>query len=222
MIAKSKKPFTVGEELVHPEAVKIAEIVFGSAHALEVKKIPLSNDTIARRISEICENQLQQLIDRVKNSPRFAIQLDESTNITNAAQLMVFIRYAHGNNMLKDMLFCQTLEGQTTGNDIFIKVDAFFKRVGFSWDNCIGVCTDSAAAVTGKNIGFQSKVKSATNTSVTFTHCMIHREALVAKKMSTDLHEVLSVAIKIINYIKSNALNSRLFRNLCQDMNSEY
>ena len=124
--------------------------------------------------------------------------------------------------MLKDMLFCQPLKGQTTGNDIFIKVDAFFKGVGFSWDNCIGVCTDGAAAMTGKNIGFQSIVKSATNTSDTFTYCMIHREALVAKKMSTDLHEVLSVAIKIIIYIKSNALNSRLFCNLCQDMDSEY
>ena len=76
--------------------------------------------------------------------------------------------------------------------------------------------------MTGKNIRFQSKVKSTTNTLITFTHCIIHREASVDKKMSTDLHKVLSVAIKIINYIKSNALNSRLFRNLCQDMDSEY
>ena len=66
--------------------------------------------------------------------------------------------------MLEDMLFYQLLEGQTTGNDIFIKVDTFFKGVGFSWDNCIGVCTDGAAVMTGKNIGFQSKVISATNT----------------------------------------------------------
>ena len=165
--------------------------------------------------------EVQHLIDRIKNSPRFAIQLDESTDITNAAQLMVFIRYAHGSNMLENMLFCQPMEGQTTGNDIFLKW-ILFQRVGFSWNNCIGVCTKGAAAMTGKNIGFQSKVKSATNTSVTFTHCMIHVEALVAKKMSTDLHEVLSVAIKIINYFKSNALNSCLFRNLCQDMDSEY
>ena len=107
---------------------------------------------------------------------------------------MVFIRYTYDSNMLEDILFCQPLEGQTTGNDIFIKVDTFFKGVGFGWDNCT---TDGAAAMTGKNIGFQSKVKSATNTSITFTHCMIHREALVAKKMSTDLHKVLSVAIKI-------------------------
>ena len=78
---------------------------------LKLKKILLSNNTVARRISEISENQLQQLIDRVKNSPRFAIQLDESTDITNAAQLMVFIRYAYDSNMLEDMLFCQPMEG---------------------------------------------------------------------------------------------------------------
>ena len=123
-------------------------------------------DTVARRISEISKNQLQQLMDRVKNSPRFAIQLDESTNMTNAVQLMIFIRYAHGSNMLEDMLFCQPLEGQTTGNDISIKVGIFFKGVGFSWDSCIGVCTDGAAAMTGENIAFQSKVKSATNTQL--------------------------------------------------------
>ena len=124
--------------------------------------------------------------------------------------------------MLENMLFCQPLEGQTTGNDIFIKVDTFFKWVGFSWDNCIGVCTGGAAAMTGKNIGFQSKVKSVTNTSITCTHCLIHYEALVAEKMSTNLNVVLSVAIKIISYIKSNALNSCLFRSCCQDMDSEY
>ena len=174
----------------------------------------MSNDTVVRRISEISKNQLQQLIDRVNNSPRFAINLDESTDITNAAQIMVFFRCAHGSSMLEDMLFCQPFKEKTIGNDIFIKVDIFFKGVGFSWDNCIGVCTDGAAAMTGKNIEFQSKIKSATNTSIAFTHCMIHREALIAKKMSTDLHKVLSVAIKIINYIKSNALNSRLFCNL--------
>ena len=101
LIAKSKKPFTVGEELLHPAAVKIAEIVLGSAHALEVKKIPLSNDTVARRVSEISENQLQQLIDRVKNSPRFAIQLDESTDnkfcSTNGIhQICTWQQYAEG------------------------------------------------------------------------------------------------------------------------------
>jgi len=67
----------------------------------------------------------------------------------------------------------------------------------------------------GKRAGFVAKVKEhATSESVTFTHCIIHREALAAKHMSFDLDTVLRDVIKIINYIKNNALNSLLFTNL--------
>ena len=50
-----------------------------------------------------------------------------------------------------------------------------------------------------------------------FTHCMIHREALVAKKISPDLDVVLHDAIRIINFIKC-----RFFANLCKDMEADY
>ena len=55
-----------------------------------------------------------------------------------------------------------------------------------------------------------------------FTHCIIHREALVAKKISPDLNVVLNDAIRIINFIKCRALNSRLFANLCKNMGVDY
>ena len=51
---------------------------------------------------------------------------------------------------------------------------------------------------------------------------MIHREALAAKQMSLDLDIVLRDIVKIINYIKNNALNSRLFSNLCKEQDSNY
>lgn len=41
---------------------------------------------------------------------------------------------------------------------------------------------------------------------------MIHREALV-KKIAPELNTVFFDAVKIINFIKSRALNSRLFKN---------
>jgi len=67
----------------------------------------------------------------------------------------------------------------------------------------------------GKRAGFVAKVKEhATPERVTFTHCMIHREALAAKHISLDLDTVLRDVVKIVNYIKNNALNSLLFTNL--------
>ena len=115
----------------------------------------------------------------------------------------------------KNCFFCRSLKSHTEGKDIFFKVDEYFTTVRLQWENCIGVCTDGAGAMMGKRAGFIAKVKEhATPERVTFAHCMIHREALAAKHMSLDLDTVLRDVVKIINYIKNNALNRRLFTNL--------
>ena len=67
---------------------------------------------------------------------------------------------------------------------------------------------------------FAAKVKEhATPERVTFTHCMIHMEALAAKQILLDLDTVLGDLLKIINYIKT----TRSFvTNLCKEQNSNY
>ena len=44
--------------------------------------------------------------------------------------------------------------------------------------------TDGAAAMTGHPAEFHARERSATDTHITFTHCMIHREAKVGKTLS--------------------------------------
>ena len=186
-----------------------------------MRKISLSNNTVDRRLSEISENQLEYLIVRIRESRKFAIQLDESTDITNMACLLSYVSYICNNDIHEDLLFCKPSHGRTTGMDIFQKVDEFFTEVGLFWTDCVGVCTDGAAAMTGHTAGFHARVRSASDTPITFTHCMIHREALVAKKISPNLN-VVQDAVKIINCIKSRALNTRIFANLCGEMESQF
>jgi hypothetical protein len=52
-------------------------------------------------------------------------------------------------------------------------------------------------------------------------HCVIHRQHLVAKKLSHRLHISLQTVITAVNKIKSQAFNKRLFRMLC-DENDEH
>ena len=68
IIAKDKKPHTIGETLIKPAAVAISQIMHGDKIADEVKEIPLSADTadIRRRISKIGQDIKCQLNDRVK------------------------------------------------------------------------------------------------------------------------------------------------------------
>ncbi|RVD91737.1 Zinc finger MYM-type protein [Tubulinosema ratisbonensis] len=88
--------------------------------------------------------------------------------------------------------------------------------------NCCGICTDGTKSMTGKNVGFKSFFQTANYKHITFTHCLIHREALAAKKLTPELNDMLQNVVKIINFIKSQALNSRLFSNLCKDRDSNY
>ncbi|XP_068216317.1 SCAN domain-containing protein 3-like [Palaemon carinicauda] len=90
-----------------------------------------------------------------------------------------------------------------------------------SWESLVGVCTDGAPAMRGLRFRFVTKVKE-NNPSVMSTHCILHREALASRTLPAKMMDVLNVAIKVINFIKAGALNSRLFKLLCKDMESEH
>lgn len=51
---------------------------------------------------------------------------------------------------------------------------------------------------------------------------VLSREALASRKMSPELHSILKDAVKVINFIKSRLLNTRLFWRLCESMGSEH
>jgi hypothetical protein len=130
---------------------------------------------------------------------------------------MAYVRYIWIDELEEDFLFCKTCPGHTTSADLFVILDDFMtvNSIELSW--CIGVCTDGAAAMTGKLTGLWERVRLNTPTA-TFTHCMIHRESLASKKMNVDLKRVFDQAVKVVNFIKAQPLNSRLFASLCSSM----
>jgi len=61
--------------------------------------------------------------------------------------------------------------------------------------------------MTGRHSGLVAKMKQVAS-NIQGTHCMIHREMLASKRMSAELNQVLTTAVKMVNFIKSRALNS--------------
>ena len=70
----------------------------------------------------------------------------------------------------------------------------------------------------GSKSGFEHLCKKR---HLTFC-CFIHREALASKTLPCGLQDVLKVTIKIVNFVRSSALHTRLFRKLCENMGSEH
>lgn len=151
----------------------------------------------------------------------FSIQLDESTDVSSCAQLLVFARYVLGNVIKEEFLFCSPLETTTKGSDVLEKVSSFFDSNRLSWNDVCGSCTDGAPAMLGNKSSFQASVKKL-NPKIKGTHCMIHRQALASKTLPKSLSVALEQTITIVNFVKSSALNSRLFKQLCASMDSNH
>ena len=121
------------------------------------------------------------------------------------------------------MLFLRRLETTTRGVDIFKIVDEFFTSpdVDLHWTDCVAVSTDGAPAKIGIHRGFVALVKRE-NPRIMSTHCMIHRQALVVNTLEPDLEQLMKDVTNIINLIKAQPLTTRLFRQLCEEANSEH
>lgn len=219
-IAKTGKPHTIGEDFFLPAFKEAVLFMYGSECAKEAETIPLSNNTVSRRIDEMSQWVEDQLIKRVTDSKVFALQLDESTDVQGACQLLVFVRYIWNNEPHEDMLFCEPIL-RGTSNEIFKTIDTYIRSKQLNWLNCVGVCTDGARAMCGKKSGVVTRIVEV-SPKATWTHCSIHREALVCKSLSEEFQMVLNTSVKIVNFIKTKPLQARLFEKLCDEMGSRH
>ena len=197
--------------------------VFEDESVKKINSISLSNNnTVQQRIEEMSVDILQQVIsDICRWESGFAIQLDESTDVTNCAQLLIFVRYVGKEGVKEEFLMNAALEATTKGDNIFQMVNSFFKQHGLKWENLRGCTTDGAPAMLGRKSGFRARVMEVAP-QVKFLHCMIHRFALSCKVLPAEFFDVLSLVIKMVNNVKGSALNSRLFKILCEDLGANH
>ena len=73
----------------------------------------------------------------------------------------------------------------------------------------------------GIKSGFQVCVKKQAP-KVKGIHCIIHRQALASKILQAPLEKVLDQTIQFVNFVEGGALSSRLFKQLCTDMDAAH
>ena len=86
-ISKAGSPHTIGETLVFPAIKDTVKVFFDDKSEKEIEKIPVSNNTVTRRIDEMSQCIENQLIQRVHENTFFSLQLDESTDVQGLCQL---------------------------------------------------------------------------------------------------------------------------------------
>ncbi|KAM3850917.1 general transcription factor II-I repeat domain-containing protein 2A-like [Vipera latastei] len=222
-IAKSARPFTEGEFLKHC-MIKVCEVMCPDQKQA-FSNISLSRNTVVDRICELATDLQGQLVEKGKEFIAYSLAVDESTDISDTAQLTIFIRGVDsGLCITEELLDITSLHGTTTGKDIFEAVSKSIHDMKLPWDKLIGLTTDGAPSMCGEKSGLvgrmRDKMKSENCTGeLTAYHCIIHQETLCGKALKMD--HVMHTVTKTVNFIRAKGLNHRQFKTFLEEINSE-
>jgi len=126
---------------------------------------------------------MQQLKEKINLFNFFSLAMDESTDVCDTAQLLIFIRGIDDSfNVYEELADLCSLKGTTTGDDLFESIDKSLNNLGLEWKKLVSVTTDSGKNMSGSNKGVVGRIKKKMlqndyEIPMNF-HYIIHQEAL--------------------------------------------
>ena len=147
----------------------------------EVKKfenVSFSRTTVQRRIEDIAENITEQLCHKSMQFSYYSLAIDESTDSTNMAQLLVFVKGIDDNfnvPVSQELAGMQSMQGRTTEKDICSAIiDCVTKKLSSDFKNLVGLCFDGAPAMRGKTNGAMALLPDHIGRKIIINHCFMH------------------------------------------------
>ena len=113
-----------------------------------------------------------------KQEGLFSLAVDESTDINDSPQLLIFVRCLSSSfELCEDFLSMETFATRTHGEDIFIAVKNACFRSGLDLKYLRGICTDGVPAMTDNQQGFvtrYSDIVSVTNKEICLVRIVLY------------------------------------------------
>ena len=189
--------------------LKTVETLFDDKMKSEIKekisKIPLSDSTSMRRKELLAYDLMLQLDEGLQNAPAILLAIGESTDKTDSAQLMVFVRYyiAGAREFCQDLLGVTNLKERTRGENIYEALKSMLDSRNIDAKSTISVTTDGAPSMIGRGRGLTARLKEDNPDMINY-HRIIHQSVLCAS-MRDKFYEVMKTVMKIVNFLRSTS-----------------
>lgn len=211
-----KEPFIEAADSLFKDFTNKTEIMSA------VKAVQLTRNTVTRRCKMMGDNLVQQLAKDIDCCECFSLQMDESTDITDKAQLCIFIRMVfHDMTAKEELLAVLHMNAHTRGDDTFEIFKNFIDNNKILVCKLVSITTDGAPSMIGRSNGFVAKCREdeAFPDFLSY-HCIIHQQALCAKML--NMKEIMDVANKVACSIRARSLQRQLFRLHLEEAGSDH
>lgn len=183
--------------------------------------VPLCPTTVKRRVESLSEDVHKQMLQDLMDCECFSLQFDESQDIMDTAQLVIFVRMTFPDSTTKeDFLTLLHLKGRTRGEDTY-EFKKYVRDNDIPIHKLVAIKTDGAPAMRGARTGFVGLCRADPDFPFFVNyHCVIHQQALAGKVL--DLSHVMTLVVKLVNSIRAKALQHRLFKALLAELEAAY
>ncbi|XP_071525917.1 general transcription factor II-I repeat domain-containing protein 2A-like [Panulirus ornatus] len=218
-LVKSKNSFKDGE-IVKRCAVRMARAFGDEEMAKKFESVMLSPQTVARRVSEMNEAVSSKLKSVVENCKFFSLALDDSSDVSNINQLLIFIRTIDEDfSVHEELLKMHPLGSSTKGSDIVTAVVSVVNEFG-GFHKCSCIVTNGSDEMMGIKAGLVGLLKK-NGVDCVILHCIMHHEVLHRRyKMSDVMASVISI-VHILRGISKTDRNKKLISFL-EKLNAEF
>ena len=219
LITEAGKPHTIGK-LILPAVKEVIKTVLHKSPEQVIKSIPLNDNSVQQSADKMAENVEETL-------SKMLMQLSSVCNWTNPLfrETNRYFSHMYASSRwvtVSRIIVCTSPENRYQRRISVSSCGVLFPgKKSIPLTNIVSYATDGAPSMVGRHRGFLSYLKKAVLKVLT-VHCVIPRQHLGAKNLSEKLHESLSTVITAVNKIKANALNSRLFHQLCIENDEDF
>lgn len=198
------------EKLLHPK--------FKEETMSKIQGLQLSRRTLTSRAEDLSAMISSNLKSEIQQAKAISICLDESTDLNQIAQLIIFIRIVDEQFQAQDfMLDIQPLSLTTKAEDIFNALKNSLIKFDVPIEKIFSVTTDGASTMRGAKNGLLAKLKDV-NKYIVPIHCIIHQESLIAKNGIPCAKKMADKVMIIVNKcISSGALRCRKFQSFLEE-----
>lgn len=164
--------------MVKAYAIKMAKAFGDNNMAKNFEAVSLSRHTLKLRIFDIHDHVEMKLKNVMQDCKYFSLALDESTDVMDVSQLMIFARTIdNAFDVHEELLKLASLHDTTKGSDIFNAVTSAVSDYG-GFEKLSTVVTDGAPAMQGRHRGFAGLLRQS-RVNWPIQHCIIHQVSSV-------------------------------------------